>query len=452
MAASLNLVPSQHLTLTPKMRQTLQVLQLSTLELSQKINDALEDNPLLEICESSEEVSEGNTSEGDQELYWNAEGDDPEEWETPAEKTLSSHLLEQAGCLPLSEKDSGLLRWLIGCLDNDGFLPESLEEISQSAPFPKDETELEDWHVALSLLQSFDPPGIGAKDANDSLLLQLKHLLNRKLVGTELAKLTEATLRNHLTLVAKHRYDELKNKLGCSTEEIKSVLEVISRLTPRPAAEFSADKINFIIPEIAVTKVQGRWTVRLISRLGSKIRLNDTYAQAVVQSKDKETMQLWKGRLTEARELLHSIEQREKTLLKVARAILAHQEAFFDKGPSALRPLVLRQIADETELHESTVSRACSGKYLICPLGVFELKYFFSSSVGPSDSGEAASAAAVKAALKRLVDQESKAKPLSDAKIASALEQQGFSVARRTVAKYREALGIAPASERKNLD
>lgn len=148
MAASLNLVPSQHLTLTPKMRQTLQVLQLSTLELSQKINDALEDNPLLEICESSEEVSEGNTSEGDQELYWNAEGDDPEEWETPAEKTLSSHLLEQAGCLPLSEKDSGLLRWLIGCLDNDGFLPESLEEISQSAPFPKDETELEDWHVA----------------------------------------------------------------------------------------------------------------------------------------------------------------------------------------------------------------------------------------------------------------------------------------------------------------
>ena len=415
MAASLNLVPSQHLTLTPKMRQTLQVLQLSTLELSQKINDALEDNPLLEICESSEEVSEGNTSEGDQELYWNAEGDDPEEWETPAEKTLSSHLLEQAGCLPLSEKDSGLLRWLIGCLDNDGFLPESLEEISQSAPFPKDETELEDWHVALSLLQSFDPPGIGAKDANDSLLLQLKHLLNRKLVGTELAKLTEATLRDHLTLVAKHRYDELKNKLGCSTEEIKSVLEVISRL-------------------------------------GSKIRLNDTYAQAVVQSKDKETMQLWKGRLTEARELLHSIEQREKTLLKVARAILAHQEAFFDKGPSALRPLVLRQIADETELHESTVSRACSGKYLICPLGVFELKYFFSSSVGPSDSGEAASAASVKAALKRLVDQEPKAKPLSDAKLASALEQQGFAVARRTVAKYRESLGIAPASERKNLD
>lgn len=163
-------------------------------------------------------------------------------------------------------------------------------------------------------------------------------------------------------------------------------------------------------------------------------------------------MQLWRGRLTEARELLHSIEQREKTLLKVSRAILAHQEAFFDKGPSALRPLVLRQIADETELHESTVSRACSGKYLICPLGVFELKYFFSSSVGPSDSGEAASAAAVKAALKRLVDQEPKAKPLSDAKLASALEQQGFAVARRTVAKYRESLGIAPASERKNLD
>ena len=432
MAASLNLVPSQ---------------QLSTLELSQKISDALEDNPLLEICESSEETFENNASEGDQELYWNAEGDDPEEWETPAEKTLSSHLLEQAGCLPLSEKDSGLLRWLIGCLDNDGFLP----EIAQSAPF-QEEADPEDWRIALSLLQSFDPPGIGAKDVSDSLLLQLKHLLNRKLLAPELAKLTEETLRDHLTLVAKHRYDELKNKLSCSSEEIKSVLEVIGRLTPRPAAEFSADKINFVIPEVAVAKIQGHWTVRLISRSGSKIRLNDSYAQAVVQSKDKETMQLWKGRLTEARELLHSIEQREKTLLKVARAILAHQEAFFDKGPSALRPLVLRQIADETELHESTVSRACSGKYLICPLGVFELKYFFSSSVGPSDSGEAASAAAVKAALKRLVDQEPKAKPLSDAKIASALEQQGFSVARRTVAKYREALGIAPASERKNLD
>lgn len=451
MAASLNLVPSQHLTLTPQMRQTLQVLQLSTLELSQKISDALEDNPLLEICESSEETFENNASEGDQELYWNAEGDDPEEWETPAEKTLSSHLLEQAGCLPLSEKDSGLLRWLIGCLDNDGFLPESLEEIAQSAPF-QEEADPEDWRIALSLLQSFDPPGIGAKDVSDSLLLQLKHLLNRKLLAPELAKLTEETLRDHLTLVAKHRYDELKNKLSCSSEEIKSVLEVIGRLTPRPAAEFSADKINFVIPEVAVAKIQGHWTVRLISRSGSKIRLNDSYAQAVVQSKDNETMQLWKGRLTEARELLHSIEQREKTLLKVARAILAHQEAFFDKGPSALRPLVLRQIADETELHESTVSRACSGKYLICPLGVFELKYFFSSSVGPSDSGEAASAAAVKAALKRLVDQEPKAKPLSDAKIASALEQQGFSVARRTVAKYREALGIAPASERKNLD
>ena len=291
MAASLNLVPSQHLTLTPQMRQTLQVLQLSTLELSQKISDALEDNPLLEICESSEETFD-----------WNAEGDDPEEWETPAEKTLSSHLLEQAGCLPLSEKDSGLLRWLIGCLDNDGFLPESLEEIAQSAPF-QEEADPEDWRIALSLLQSFDPPGIGAKDVSDSLLLQLKHLLNRKLLAPELAKLTEETLRDHLTLVAKHRYDELKNKLGCSSEEIKSVLEVIGRLTPRPAAEFSADKINFVIPEVAVTKIQGRWTVRLISRSGSKIRLNDSYAQAVVQSKDKETMQLWKGRRTEGRAL-----------------------------------------------------------------------------------------------------------------------------------------------------
>lgn len=287
MAASLNLVPSQHLTLTPQMRQTLQVLQLSTLELSQKISDALEDNPLLELSESSEEISESSTAEGDQELYWNAEGYDPEEWETPAEKTLSSHLLEQAGCLPLSEKDSSLLRWLIGCLDNDGFLPESLEEIAQSAPFPKEEVDPEDWHVALSLLQSFDPPGIAARDANDSLLLQLRHLLNRKLVSSKLAALTEESLRNHLTLVAKHRYDELKNKLGCSTEEIKSVLEVIGRLTPRPAAEFSADKINFIIPEVAVARVQGRWTVRLISRSGSKIRLNDTYAQAVVQSKIK---------------------------------------------------------------------------------------------------------------------------------------------------------------------
>ena len=267
MAASLNLVPSQHLTLTPQMRQTLQVLQLSTLELSQKISDALEDNPLLEICESSEETFENNASEGDQELYWNAEGDDPEEWETPAEKTLSSHLLEQAGCLPLSEKDSGLLRWLIGCLDNDGFLPESLEEIAQSAPF-QEEADPEDWRIALSLLQSFDPPGIGAKDVSDSLLLQLKHLLNRKLLAPELAKLTEETLRDHLTLVAKHRYDELKNKLSCSSEEIKSVLEVIGRLTPRPAAEFSADKINFVIPEVAVAKIQGRWSVRLISRSG----------------------------------------------------------------------------------------------------------------------------------------------------------------------------------------
>lgn len=448
MAVTFTLIPGQHLTLTPKLRESIEFLQLSTVELTQAVASALDENPLLELAESEDSQNQSETSES---FHWDSERDGEGEWDTPASTTLSDHLSEQAGVLPLSEKDRSLLSWLIGCLDNEGFLREGLEDVASSFPIASEEITEEDWRVALSLLQSFDPPGIGARDVKESLLIQLKHRIFEGKIPADLADAVEETIRDHLELVARHKYSELKAILKCSEDCLKDILSYLGSFTPHPASAYSSEKINFVIPEVSVSKIRGKWTVSLVSQNYSRIRLNDSYAQAVVLSEDSETRNLWKGRLAEARELVRNIEQRQKSLLKVAGALLRHQEQFFEKGPSALRPLILRQIAEETELHESTVSRICNGKYLICPSGVFELKYFFSSSVGSTGGQENASSAAVKNAIRKLIDEETKTKPLSDAKLAVALEKEGFSVARRTVAKYRESLGIPSASERKQL-
>lgn len=448
MAVTLNLVQGQNLTLTPQLRQAIAFLQLPTLELNQVVAAALENNPLLESAESEAESSEETDSEG---LHWENTGTDSEGWDAPAETTLTDFLLQQLHCLHLSDRDRALVSWLIGCLDSEGFLPEGLEGAAGCCPVSEDPIEPEEWRTALSLLQSFEPAGVGAVDTKESLLLQLKALRRETDSKSDIFELGESVIQNYLPMLAKHKYEELSKLLACPLEKLRSVLELIGKLTPHPAAAFSTDHFNFIVPELEVYKHGPDWRIRLLDTPSSRVRLNKQYAQAVLQSDDSSSMLLWKDRLNEARELLRNIEQRRKTLLKVAEAVLSHQKSFFDLGPRALQPLVLRQIAEETNLHESTVSRACSGKYMLCPAGIFELKYFFSSSLSTSDGENSVSSSAVKSALKRLIDEEDKNKPLSDAKLAERLASEGFSVARRTIAKYREGAGIAPASERKKL-
>lgn len=449
MAVSLNLVTGQNLTLTPQLRQAIAFLQLSTLELNQTVAQALEDNPLLEAPEAEGDGAEERDSE---ELHWSDINSSPDDWDAPAERSLTDFLLEQLHCLHLSDRDTALVSWLIGCLDNEGFLPEGLETASSFCPAFEEAVEPEEWRTALSLLQSFEPAGIGAVDVKDSLLLQLRAFRNELALNPQIYGGCRSIIQDHLSLVAKHKYEELIKLVGCSADDLKIILELIGKLTPHPASAFGSEHINFIVPELSVYKHGKDWRVRLTNNSYSRIRLNEQYAQALVKGEDAASQQMWKDRLTEARELLRNIEQRRKTLLTVAEAILSHQRDFFDLGPTALRPLVLREIADETELHESTVSRACSGKYLICPSGIFELKYFFSSSLRTSDGQNNVSSSAVKTALKRLIDGEDKRKPLSDAKLAERLTAEGYCVARRTVAKYREAIGMAPASERKQLN
>ncbi len=446
MAQTLALHQTQHLALTPQLKQALAILQLSTVELSQLINKALEENPLLE-AESTEETTDNYEEEFDR---WDIPSSGGEPWEgKEKDLTLAEHLRIQAGCLMLSNKDFALLNWLIGSLNDDGFLCADLEEIANEGPF-SEEITLSDWRAALLLLQSLEPTGIGAKDFKDSLLIQIRLLNQSGKFDERICFLAKQAVSEYLELIAHRRSDKLKEILNCTENELRSTFELISCLTPRPASCFSSETINYVIPEIRVFRnSHGEWKTVLSDQALPKIKVNELYAECL---NSDDSSSLWHARLREARELIRSIDQRRLTLLRVSEAIVQHQAAFFSEGPVAMKPLVLRQIADELGLHESTVSRVSNGKYLLCPAGIFELKYFFSAQISDGSADRAFSSTAVKTFLKKLLDEENPMKPLSDAKLATLLGEQGFPIARRTVAKYREALGFASASQRKKFN
>ncbi|QLI80474.1 RNA polymerase factor sigma-54 [Chitinibacter fontanus] len=466
MKQSLQLRMSQQLNLTPQLQQSIKLLQLSTLDFNQEVEQYLADNPLLEREESagdspdSLEVAAPETTDSSTDhvddldgLRWdevkNGGSYDEDDEHDPTlrvaiELSLRDHLLAQARLMGLSARDHALLALLIEALDEDGLLTQDLEEIFAQLPaeiVQELELEVDELRIAHQYLMQLEPLGVGTRSLSECLLLQLKsapntpeYLLARRLIETG------------LELLAIRDFAKLKKQFQCDDDQLRQAQQIIRALNPRPAANWGADTTRYVVPDVLVQKLRGRWTVRLNQAAQPKIKVNEMYAR-LLQGEVGDNLA---SALQEARWLIKSIEQRGSTILRVAQAIVARQQAFFEYGEVAMKPLVLRDIAEELDLHESTISRVTTQKFMLTPRGVLEYKYFFGSHV-ENDSGGENSATSIKALIKQLVAQENPKKPLSDSAITEELARQGVAVARRTVAKYREALNIAPASQRKSL-
>ncbi|BEV73590.1 MULTISPECIES: RNA polymerase factor sigma-54 [unclassified Paludibacterium] len=475
MKQSLQLKVSQQLTLTPQLQQSIKLLQLSTVELQAEVERYLLENPLLERDEDtpgepglperpmesshSEEVpkqqEQDTASEPGMEALqdWGSGsgtgsgGSYDDEFDpfynVPCHQTLRELLLSQLGEIDLPQRDHAVVQLLIEELDDDGYLTTPLAELVASLPeeLALDEDELA---VGLRMLQQFDPPGVGARSLPESLQLQLARLP----ASTPGKSLAGDIIAQHLALLGARDYTRLRKLLGTSDDALREAQTLIARLNPRPASGFDARDTHYVTPDVTVRKRKGRWVAELNSSAVPQLRVNQIYARML--SENRQQSGDLGSRLQEARWLVKNIQQRFDTILKVSEAIVDKQQAFFEQGEVAMRPMILRNIADELGLHESTVSRVTTQKYLLCPRGLFELKYFFGSAL-ETDSGEECSATAIKAHIRRLIEQENPSRPLSDSAIAEQLSSQGIQVARRTVAKYREAMQIAPVNQRKAL-
>jgi RNA polymerase sigma-54 factor len=488
MKASLQLKLSQHLTLTPQLQQSIRLLQLSTLELDQEIERFLSENPLLEREESDYAVSPllaqinspaplptneeprtenggtqeeaGGTSEEStqfEEGDWGNMGtasrtrdsDEDNDFQDiqAAQVSLRSHLEEQVALTPLSDRDRALVRFIIEALDEDGYLDQELEELLPLLP-EEAEVDLDELRIALRHVQSFDPSGIGARNARECLALQIRAQSPADTPTLRIHGLALNLVENHLELLAQRDFARLKRVLDCDDEILKAVQALICSLNPRPGAPYAPSDTRYIVPDVVVKKEKGQWVASLNRQVMPRLRVNQLYASILQQNRGQAGA--LGNQLQEARWLIKNVQQRFDTILRVSQAIVDQQRQFFDYGEVAMRPLTLREIADKLELHESTVSRVTTQKYMATPRGVLELKYFFGSHVA-TDTGGAASSTAIRALIRQLVEAEDGKKPLSDAKIAELLGQQGIVVARRTVAKYRESLNIPPVSLRKTL-
>jgi len=474
MKPSLQLKLSQHLALTPQLQQSIKLLQLSTLELEQELEKYLQENPLLEREDETyvpaqaesetvgsdkqesppDEVEPSVSSSADSEESWLGESDgsysnssgsfddDDNDFQDvqAATTSLREHLSWQLGLMSLPARDRTLVQCLIDALDDDGYLTQSLEELAESLP-PEQEIETEELQIALRHLQHFDPTGVGARNAQECLALQLEAL-----PPDETQVLALRIVRQHLDLLAGRDFAKLKRLTECDDDQLRDAQFLIRSLNPRPGAKYAALDARYITPDVVVRKVRGQWVVNVNSDAYPRLRINSLYAQILSRQRGSGLS----GQLQEARWLIKNVQQRFDTIQRVAQSIVDRQRQFFDHGEVAMRPLVLREIADILGLHESTVSRVTTQKYMATPRGIFELKYFFGSHVA-TEAGGACSATAIRALIKQLVGAEDAKKPLSDSQIADLLGQQGIVVARRTIAKYRESLNIPPVKLRKSL-
>ncbi len=476
MKPSLQLKLSQHLALTPQLQQSIKLLQLSTLELEQELEKYLQENPLLEREDDSYtpariEPSMTSTGEPEQkpaeaepeappsnnEESWLGEGDgsdagyantsgsfddDDDGFQDIQAATVSlrEHLSSQLGLLSLPPRDRTLVQCLIDALDEDGYLTQSLEDLAESLPAEL-EIDPDELQIALRHLQQFDPTGVGARGAQECLALQL-----RALAGNETRDLALRIVSAHLELLAARDFTKLKKFVDCDDEQLRAAQTLVRSLNPRPGAKYAALDARYITPDVVVRKVRGQWTANINADAYPRLRINSLYAQILSRQRGSGLS----GQLQEARWLIKNVQQRFDTILRVTQAIVDRQRQFFDHGEVAMRPLVLREIADTLDLHESTVSRVTTQKYMATPRGIFELKYFFGSHVA-TEAGGACSATAIRALIKQLVGAENARKPLSDSEITELLGQQGIVVARRTIAKYRESLGIPPVKLRRTL-
>ena len=491
MKQSLQLKLSQQLTLTPQLQQSIKLLQLSTLDLNQEIEKFLQDNPLLERADDFDEgssVMHGETETvsterhdadsaperehdhaaesahddergndvvntddwGEETSYGNPRSEDDDnndqQFMVAAVPSLREHLEAQLRLTALDQRDLALVTLLIDTLDEDGFLTQSLEEIGDSLPEELD-VELEELQVALRLLQTFEPAGIAARNLSECLLLQLDAM--ETAADSRACLLARRLVVGHLDLLASKDYNKLKRQLQCTDVELRAAQDLIQRLNPRPGAQFGAADTRYVIADVVVRQVKGVWIASLNSAAMPRLRVNRMYADILSRHRDGSGGQL-ASQLQEAKWLIKNVQQRFNTILRVAQEIVDRQSRFFEHGEVAMRPLVLRDVADAVGLHESTISRVTTQKYMLTPRGIYELKYFFGSHV-ETDTGGECSAIAIRALIKQLIANEDQKKPLSDSTISELLAKQGIVVARRTVAKYREAMQIPPVNQRKSL-
>lgn len=486
MKQSLQLRFSQHLALTPQLQQSIRLLQLSSQELNQELETILQENPLLERIDahdgnaplsdmgssnsetasepaaatatetSASEQSHQDTFDGDDftdfgtSLRWDESsqnGDDDGDF-TPQEsanESLRDYLVQQIHLLQLSERDRSLAGLLIDSINDDGYLDQSLEEIAAMLP-PELEIDPLELQTTLKLIQSLDPAGVGARNLSECLSLQLRALPQ----DTPYLSQAKQVVEEYLPALASRDFAKLKKVLRCEDAALRQVQHLITQLNPKPGAEFAhLASDHFIQHEIVVKKTKGIWLASLNEEAIPKLRINQVYANILKRNRDSSNQYLT-SQMQEAKWMIKNIQQRFSTILRVSQAIVDRQRNFFEHGEVAMRPLVLREIADTLELHESTVSRVTTRKYMLTPRGVFELKYFFGSHVA-TEAGGACSATAIRALIKQMIAEENPKRPLSDSQITEILGKQGIVVARRTIAKYRESLNISAANLRKSL-
>ncbi len=505
---SIQLKLGQNLTMTPQLQQAIRLLQLSSLDLQQEIQQALEENPLLELLEEGEELEplapaaeadepaggEAETAANDaggggEELMapaepaeessalsaengdipdelpvdtdWDAiyepvsvagtgpapeeEGRDPFERQGSADESLREHLLWQIRLMPLSETDQHIALAVIDAIDEDGYLTEDIDQLHQDLG-PALGIEPDEIEAVLHLVQKLDPVGCGARDLSECLRLQLDQL-PADTPGLDPAR---RIVDQYLDLLAGHDYRKLMRHLHADEATLQQAVALIQSLDPRPGSRISSETPDYVVPDVFVRRQQGRWVVELNPDIAPRLGINRLYAGLIRRGDRSADNTYLRNHLQEARWFIKSLHSRNETLLRVATAIVEHQRAFLEYGEEAMQPLILRQIAEQLDMHESTISRITTQKYMHTPRGVYEFKYFFSSHVATADGG-ACSATAIQAMIRKLVAEEDPKKPLSDSRIASILEDRGIKVARRTIAKYREALRIPPSNERKRL-
>ena len=484
MKQSLQLLLGQQLTMTPQLQQAIKLLQLSTLDLQQEIQQVLDSNMMLEMGEeentfpeASDSVETANKETEYGELpNLDAPSDIPQElpgdvsWEdvydsaqsyTPPRNdgenddfvfqrapspTLHDHLQWQMELMPFSEQDHAIATAIIDSVNDDGYLTTTIEDIHQGLLSQIEDLELDEVKAVLHSVQNLDPPGVAALDLADCLHIQLQQLPE----DTPWRTKALALVKGHLDLLAKKDLTKLKRLLELSDEELNQVIALIRTLEPKPGRRIEGQASQYVIPDVFVAKIGGEWVVSLNPEITPKLRINPYYSNLIKRADNSADNVCMKNHLQEARWFIKSLQSRNETLIKVARSIVEHQKDFLELGERAMKPLVLRDVAEEVGMHESTISRVTTQKYMHTPNGVYEFKYFFSSHVS-TDSGGECSATAIKAYIKEILEQEEPVRPLSDHTISAMLKTKGINVARRTIAKYREAMSIPPSNERKRI-
>ncbi|EPI9972751.1 TPA: RNA polymerase factor sigma-54 [Escherichia coli] len=476
MKQGLQLRLSQQLAMTPQLQQAIRLLQLSTLELQQELQQALESNPLLEQIDTHEEIDTRETQDSEtldtadaleqkempEELPLDASWDTIYTAGTPSgtsgdyiddelpvyqgetTQTLQDYLMWQVELTPFSDTDRAIATSIVDAVDDTGYLTVPLEDILES--MGDEEIDIDEVEAVLKRIQRFDPVGVAAKDLRDCLLIQLSQF-DKTTPWLEEARLI---ISDHLDLLANHDFRTLMRVTRLKEDVLKEAVNLIQSLDPRPGQSIQTGEPKYVIPDVLVRKHNGHWTVELNSDSIPRLQINQHYASMCNNARNDGDSQFIRSNLQDAKWLIKSLESRNDTLLRVSRCIVEQQQAFFEQGEEYMKPMVLADIAQAVEMHESTISRVTTQKYLHSPRGIFELKYFFSSHVNTEGGGEASSTA-IRALVKKLIAAENPAKPLSDSKLTSLLSEQGIMVARRTVAKYRESLSIPPSNQRKQL-